>query len=143
MSSSSVLHSRVLLLNGSTWEVCRDVAQTNCMDATIADAEGQTVYLFGYKLLTAFPNHTYSERQSYHTEQHNHDGANWCVACHADNDIDPGATYHNRPTGCEACHGNPAAGGSFDFPHTSTADRFLQDYPDALCIGCHTPGSLP
>jgi len=138
-------------LDGS-WFLCRldtDVVVggghgTDCIDATIQDAEDQQVSLFGYKLLSAFPNHTYSTPQSYNTEQYNHDGANWCVACHANNDISPTATVHNHPTGCSACHGNPTGDtNSTDFPHTSSADRFLIDYPDALCIDCHEPGTLP
>lgn len=113
-----------------------------CIEATIADAEDQVVSLFGYKLLTAYPNHTYSAEQSYNTEQYNHDGAGWCTACHTANDLD--GPNHNHETGCSACHGNPAGDpASADFPHTSTSDEFLIDYPDALCIGCHTPGSLP
>lgn len=129
--------------NAGTWQICRDVTLLNCMDATIADEEGQTVYLFGYKLLSAYPNHTYSTLQSYKTEQYNHDGQDWCGACHV-NDSSTSAA-HNDSTGCSACHGNPVdqTVPSIDFPHTSTVGSFLIDYPDALCIDCHTPGSLP
>lgn len=129
--------------NAGTWQICRDAGFSNCMDATIQDAEDQIVSLFGYKLLSAHPNHTYSATQSYNTEQYNHDGQDWCGTCHVNDHSSSGV--NNHPTGCSACHGNPTdqTVESMDFPHTSTVARFLIDYPDALCVSCHIPGSLP
>ncbi len=135
------------------WEVCTSYPPTpvaggpdaTCAYAQVEDAEGQLVYLFGYKLLTAFPNHTYSQVQSYTADEFNHDGALWCSTCHPSKlDAEfPGGTLHNHPTGCGACHGNPADGSSADFPHSSTKGALLQDLPDALCVNCHVAGSLP
>ncbi|NIA24574.1 MAG: hypothetical protein GWP04_03295 [Gammaproteobacteria bacterium] len=123
------------------WQVC-DAGVTNCQFAQVQDAENQLVYLFGYKLLSAYPNHTYSTLQSYGTEQDNDDGARWCGACHPSR-VD-GTSYHNHSTGCSACHGNPTDDtSSVDFPHTSLADSLLIAYPDALCLTCHTSTSVP
>ncbi|NOY54929.1 MAG: cytochrome c3 family protein [Actinobacteria bacterium] len=122
------------------WQVC-DTGVTNCQFAQVRDAEDQLVYLYAYKLLSAYPNHAYSTLQSYGTEQNDDDGARWCGTCHSSR-VD-GAGYHNHPTGCSACHGNPTGGASTDFPHTSSTESLLIAYPDALCVTCHTSGSLP
>ncbi len=119
----------------------------SCSYLTATDSEGQTVYLYGYKLLSAYPNHSWAQGpESWGMSNHSHDVARWCGRCHnqaVDSAIDATSTYHNHPTGCTACHGNPNDMTSFDFPHTSTFSKLLKDYPDALCINCHTAGSLP
>jgi len=127
----------------AAWQVCEEGA-TDCEFAQVEDSENQLVYLYGYKLLSAYPNDTYSARQSYDTERFNADGMRWCGVCHPSHvDAALGGTFHNHPTGCDACHGNPIDGSSADFPHTSTFPELLRNYPDALCTGCHTPGSIP
>ncbi len=116
----------------------------SCYYAQATDTDRQLVSLYGYKLLSQFPNHTYSAPKSWGTDKYNHDVAVWCGACHVSRvPSEFGGTYHNHPTGCTACHGNPADGSSADFPHTSTLGEFLVNYPDALCITCHTSGTLP
>jgi len=104
--------SAYLDIDGS-WYVCPtpgDVVAgaghgASCIPATVKDAEEQEVSLYGYKLLSAYPNHTYSTVQSYKTDTYNHDGADWCTACHTANDLN--GPNHNHSTGCSACHGNP------------------------------------
>ncbi len=127
----------------------------NCKPWTTTDANGQTgMYLYGYKILAAFPNHTYGQApQSYLADNHSHDVANWCGTCHTDATDFSGA-YHNHPTGCTSCHGSPSTisgTGSLvldttkplDFPHTSVNAMFLKALPDGLCISCHKSGKLP
>lgn len=117
----------------------------SCYYAQVTDTDQQLVSLYGYKLLSAFPNHTYSSWKSWGTDRYNHDVAKWCGACHVSRvPSEFGGTMHNHPTGCTACHGNPTgtAAGTGDFPHTSANGAFLIQYPDALCISCHT-GGLP
>jgi Doubled CXXCH motif (Paired_CXXCH_1) len=81
--------------------------------------------------------------RSYNTDQYNHDGMLWCGSCHRTQvDAAFGGQYHNHPTGCDACHGNDAAGDA-DFPHSSSSQMMLRAIPDALCLECHTAGSLP
>jgi Doubled CXXCH motif (Paired_CXXCH_1) len=119
----------------------------SCSYLTATDSEGQTVSLYGYKLLSAYPNHSWSSGpESWGTSNHSHDVSRWCGRCHntaVDVSINASSTYHNHPTGCTSCHGNPNSMGSFDFPHTSSMAMLLKDYPDALCINCHTSGALP
>jgi hypothetical protein len=82
--------------------------------------------------------------RSFKVDQYNHDGSLFCGTCHSSRiDWSSGGTSHNHPTGCEACHGNPSDGSSSDYPHSSTQPLLLQTVPDALCIQCHTQGSLP
>jgi predicted CXXCH cytochrome family protein len=82
--------------------------------------------------------------KSWGTDSHNHDMATWCGTCHtAAVDVSFGGAYHSHPTGCTACHGNPADGSSADFPHSSTSPFLLKAVPDALCITCHKAGTLP
>lgn len=82
--------------------------------------------------------------KSWGTDIYDHDSALWCGTCHTYSvDAAFGGQWHSHPTGCTACHGNPADGSSADFPHSSTNEFMLQAFPDALCITCHTPGSLP
>lgn len=117
----------------------------SCSYLTTTDSEGQTVSLYGYKLLSAYPNHSWSSGpESWGMGARSHDVARWCGRCH-NQALDEmwGGTYHAHPTGCTSCHGNPSDNTSFDFPHTSTFNSFLKSYPDALCISCHTSGSLP
>jgi len=132
------------------WQACDDSAlTTGCEDLLVDDADGSAsgdpAYLYGYKLLTKNPNHTYSADQTYNTDKYNHDGSDWCATCHTK--VRETSTSHRHPTGCTACHGNPASDSGFaqtkDFPHTSSIDRLIKKYPDALCIGCHTSGNLP
>lgn len=82
--------------------------------------------------------------KSWGTDIYDHDSALWCGTCHTYSvDAAFGGQWHSHPTGCTACHGNPADGSSADFPHSSTNEFMLQEFPDALCLECHTPGSLP
>jgi hypothetical protein len=116
-----------------------------CYYAQVTDTDGQLVSFYGYKLLSMYPNHTYAAPKSWGTDKYSHDVAEWCGACHPSRvSSEFGGTMHNHPTGCTACHGNPSgtAAGTGDFPHTSTNGDFLVQYPDALCISCHT-GGLP
>ncbi len=122
-----------------------DVDVGTCYYAQVIDTDGQLVSFYGYKLLSMYPNHTYASVKSWGTDRYNHDAAVWCGACHKTRvPSEFGGTYHNHPTGCTACHGNPTGTttGTGDFPHTSTNGAFLIQYPDALCISCHT-GGLP
>jgi hypothetical protein len=143
-----------LHLNGTVWQACTQTGGAGtCTDLTTRDSEGQTVYLFGYKMLTAYPNHDYTGSalgggggESWGVDARSHDQARWCGTCHPNKvAAEYGGTYHNHPTGCTACHGNPTDQGtvSADFPHTSTFAMFLKSYPDGLCVSCHTAGSLP
>jgi hypothetical protein len=119
----------------------------------VKDSKGQLVSLAGYKLLSKYPNHQYASPKTYNLTAHNHDEANWCATCHnqnLDSSMTSGTGYHDHPTGCDACHGNPnptdAEGGThtdLDYPHTSSMVNFLKDYPDALCESCHASGTLP
>jgi predicted CXXCH cytochrome family protein len=109
---------------------------------TTVDMEGQTVYLYGYKLLTRYPNGT-DFPESWGLGRGGHDGARWCGTCHpAQAGEEIGGEFHSHPGSCTYCHGNPADGSSFDFPHTSTNGSLLKEYPDALCVVCHSKGSL-
>jgi len=131
------------------------------------------VSAYGYKLQSAYPNHTYKVPASWGAANRATDMDSFCGKCHPTrvdasmpvmwtqvpgydgndpNTDQPGAvyatagTYHNHPTACTYCHGNPliatAAGvSSKDFPHTSGNSSLLKQYPDGLCINCHT--SLP
>lgn len=131
--------------DGGQWKLCtNDAIDGTCVDAQTKDSEGQLVSLYGYKLLSTYPNHTYGSVASWGVDKYDHDQLKWCGACHPSRvDSSYGGTFHNHPTGCTACHGNPAAGPDADFPHTSSVGAFLKDYPDALCVTCHTSGSLP
>jgi predicted CXXCH cytochrome family protein len=140
---------KYLHLGGTGWQYCDDAGgTTNCVALTTTDSEGQTVYLYGYKLLSAYPNFNWDGGgESWGLDASAHDQARWCGTCHprhVSNDFGAAFTYHNHPTGCTACHGNPANDAtSADFPHTSTFGNFLKKYPDGLCIDCHTAGALP
>ncbi len=125
--------------------VVANALDTGCSYLTAADTEGESAYTYGYKLLSAYPNHTWTQGpESWGMDASNHDGARWCGRCHDEaTPSEYGGTFHNHPTGCTACHGNPNDGTSTDFPHTSTFQDLLKDYPDLLCINCHTAGSLP
>lgn len=130
----------------TTWQGCTATGGGGtCTDLTTTDAAGQSAYLYGYKLLSAYPNHSWADGpESWNMDARGHDGARWCGRCHdLATPIAYGGTAHSHPTGCTTCHGNPNDGTSTDFPHTSTFSTFLKDYPDLLCINCHTAGSLP
>lgn len=77
------------------------------------------------------------------------EGYLWCEVCHGKRKpeaIDPadGKVYHNHPDQfCLNCHGNKVAGSNTDFPHTGELYNLLTNEPDALCVTCHVPGSLP
>jgi len=109
--------------------------------ATVLDAAGVTKYLFAYNLLSAGPNHQYSAgHTTFRTVSEGTDVYDWCATCHTSK-VD---VSHNHYTTCYACHGNPSNDvNSDDFPHSSTADTLLKEYPDGLCLNCHTKGSLP
>jgi len=132
---------------GGSWQLCDSAGGGGtCVDATIADSEGQTVSLYGYKLLSAHPNHTYSKFQSWGTDYRKRDQAGWCGVCHKsmlDESLGGPAGSHTHPTACDYCHGNPSDASSADFPHSSTMGKLLKQYPDALCVSCHTASSLP
>ena len=123
------------------WETCTDAAgTTGCLDFTMTDSEGQTVYGYGYKLLSAYPNFNWAGGgESWGLDASAHDQGRWCGSCHPNKvDVAYGGTFHNHPTGCTACHGNPTGDAtSTDFPHTSKFGEFLKAYPDGLCISCH------
>jgi hypothetical protein len=136
------------------WQKCTGTGGSGtCTNLTTTSTNGATgQYLYGYKLLSAYPNHNYGTPESWGVASRSHDAARWCGACHPSyvtSEYGAPFTGHNHPTGCTACHGNPNTSAnpslvaSFDFPHTSTVDKFLTDYPDSLCINCHTAGSLP
>jgi predicted CXXCH cytochrome family protein len=136
------------------WRLCTteaavtlgDASNASCGWATIVDEAGQTVSLESYKMLSAYPNHTYSTQQSWGVVGRNTDGGKWCATCHEtriDESFGTGSTFHNHPTRCTSCHGNPLDGSSKDFPHTSTMEALLKDYPDALCVSCHGAGGMP
>lgn len=131
-----------------TWQACNETGDITCVDLATTDSKGDSAYLYGYKLLSSYPNHSWDQKAvSWNMDRYSHDQAQWCGRCH-DQALPSayGGTYHNHPTGCTSCHGNPNDGTSTDFPHTSTNQKFLKDYPDLLCINCHTAvsgGSLP
>jgi predicted CXXCH cytochrome family protein len=129
----------------NVWQGCADTADNGCTDLVVSDTEGESAYLYGYKLLSAYPNHSWSDGpESWSMDARSHDGARWCGRCHdLATPVAYGGTAHSHPTGCTTCHGNPNAGTSTDFPHTSTFSTFLKDYPDLLCINCHVAGNLP
>jgi len=129
----------------NVWQACSDPSDIGCTDLIATDTEGESAYLYGYKLLSAYPNHSWSDGpESWNMDARGHDGARWCGRCHdLATPSEYGGTAHSHPTGCTTCHGNPNEGTSTDFPHTSTFSTFLKDYPDLLCINCHTAGSLP
>ncbi|MGE5226039.1 MAG: cytochrome c3 family protein [Planctomycetaceae bacterium] len=128
------------------WQGCTAVnGGGTCTNLTATDTEGESAYLYGYKLLSAYPNHSWNEGAvSWGMESYGHDGAQWCGRCHdLATPSQYGGTVHSHPTGCTSCHGNPNDATSTDFPHTSTFQSLLKDYPDLLCINCHSAGSLP
>ena len=139
----------------NVWQVCTALdpvaltgLDTGCSYAQAKDTKGQIVSLYGYKLLSMYPNHTYSSVKSYKTDYLDRDQPKWCGSCHTSRvDTAFGGTTHNHPTGCRYCHGNPstATGAGKDFPHTSANEAFLVDYPDLLCTSsCHSSSkSLP
>jgi hypothetical protein len=138
---------RYLHWTGTVWQACTDAALTDCAAWAITDAQGLPTYGYGYKILSAFPNHTYGDLpESYYMARRGLDSARWCGKCH-DLTIPErvGGMYHSHPTACDYCHGNPTDQtiASTDFPHTSTFDRLLKQYPDGLCISCHGAGRLP
>jgi hypothetical protein len=129
-----------------------------CQTWTMTDANGNPgIYLYGYKLLSAFPNHTYGDApRSYNANGSYDDQAEWCGTCHTDAvDTSLGGSYHNHPTGCTYCHGGPSVLNTSsgptnqdfnavqDYPHTSSNAMLLKALPDGLCISCHSKGSLP
>jgi predicted CXXCH cytochrome family protein len=156
-----------------------DGASGACAYLTATDTEGESAYLYGYKLLSGYPNHSWrggglgdaafqrapagngnldgaqNGPESWGMDYQTHDQQRWCGRCH-DLTVDShyGGISNTHGTSCTACHGNPNDGTSTDFPHTSTFEMLMKDYPDLLCISCHngptysggqitTPGSLP
>ena len=119
---------------------CKTAGTSGSSWATVPDAAGQTKYLFAYNLLSAGPNHQYGAGHStFRTVADGTDVYDWCATCHTSK----ADTAHNHYTTCYACHGNPSDASSDDFPHSSSADTLLKEYPDGLCLNCHTSGSLP
>lgn len=86
----------------------------------------------GTKLLSALPNHTMGAAAT--------DTIEFCISCHDKRD-NVGVENNHPSTYCLTCHANTA--GESDFPHTSSTQKLLQMEPDALCILCHTAGTLP
>lgn len=148
------------------WEVCANLAYSSCapwkleaQDGGFNRPDGALVSAYGYRILSAYPNHSWKVPASWGADLRLDDQPSWCGKCHPSR-VDaafPAAwvngvagysgsagTYHNHPTPCTYCHGNPSLpqGGSNDFPHTSSNTGFLKQYPDGLCIACHT-GGLP
>ena len=131
------------------WQACTDPAGTvACEDVLVDDEDGSTsgdpAYLYGYKLLSKNPNHTYSVTQSYKTQNRGADIKGWCTSCHSS--VIASETSHPHATACTYCHGNPADPdytATKDFPHTSSMSRMLKLYPDELCLSCHLSGALP
>ena len=106
-----------------------------------------------YNMLSSKPNHIINPLS---IDDWNSQGGEWCKACHqkrgpeAQNPV-TGEIYHNHPDSyCLNCHGNyvgtkatdPGTGNN-DFPHTTQMVNILSLEPDALCITCHAPGTLP
>ena len=89
----------------------------------------------GTMLLSARPNHT--------TGAPAVDEYSFCVSCHDQRDNVGVEKNHPAQAYCLTCHANQASGGTPDFPHSSTNTRILYEEPDALCLLCHTPGTLP
>jgi len=147
----------------SVWQACTAPdGVTGCEDLVVDSAAGEAAYLYGYKLLTASPNHAYGPTQpwgatrpkTFNAADNASDVMPWCQTCHVSKsetkivgDVRVADdTKHMHPTGCTACHGNPSTlgvGEYNDFPHTSVNEVFLKDYPDGLCLSCHISGSLP
>lgn len=86
----------------------------------------------GTKLLSALPNHSMGTAAV--------DTLDFCISCHDKRD-NVGVEKNHPSTYCLTCHANQT--GESDFPHTSTNQRLLQMEPDALCVLCHTAGTLP
>jgi predicted CXXCH cytochrome family protein len=128
-----------------TWQACNETADITCADLTTTDTEGENAYVYGYKLLSAYPNHSWDQGAvSWGMDYRSRDQTQWCGRCHDEAlPSEWGGTFHNHPTGCTSCHTNPNDGTSTDFPHTSTFQKLLRDYPDLLCINCHASGTLP
>lgn len=137
--------------NAGTWQLCTAAAGGGtCNDWVMRDQEGQAVYAYGYKLLSANPNATWAQPRSWGADYRMADQPGWCGRCHP-NKVDSSAgagqygasTSHAHPTGCTYCHGNPTAAATKDFPHQGDYGALLKDYPDGLCVNtCHT-GGLP
>lgn len=133
-----------------TWSLgsCTYLTKTNRNNTPTDDIGQQNIYLYGYKLLSAFPNHNYGTPESWGVGYRDTDAARWCGACHASKVSDHfGAPFtdNNHPTACGYCHGIPTDQSitSTDYPHTSTKVNFLVSLPDGLCISCHGQSSLP
>jgi hypothetical protein len=145
------LYLHAVPANPYGWQLCSAAdGGGTCTDAAVKNAKNETVSLYAYQLLSASPNHTWSHRHSYKTDLANKDGATFCGTCHSTIISDElGGVVHAHPTGCDACHGNSAlsisapgpANGYPDFPHSVRHDDMLKQYPDGLCITCHT--SMP
>ncbi|MDO8736946.1 MAG: cytochrome c3 family protein [Thermoleophilia bacterium] len=93
------------------------------------DTIGQLIS--GPGLLSSKPNHSDTVAT---------DTLTFCLTCH-DKRGTSGVEKNHPATYCLTCHDNKA--GESDFPHTSSNPRLLQLEPDALCVLCHTAGSLP
>ncbi len=129
--------------------VIGDGVCANGVYATFEDAKGAAAYAYGYKLLSAGPNHQYAtgitaDWANLFEPYNDTDG--WCTTCHY-NKLDEEGVHNNHPH-CDRCHGNPEtlpAGATADFPHSSVNPTLLIDVPDALCVNCHphSPGRLP
>lgn len=127
---------------------CSYLTKSNRQAAPVDDIGQQNIYLYGYKLLSAFPNHNYGTPESWGVGYRDTDAARWCGACHRSKVSDHfGLPFYdnNHPTACGYCHGIPSdqSTSSKDYPHTSTKVNFLVSLPDGLCIGCHTQYTLP
>jgi predicted CXXCH cytochrome family protein len=96
---------------------------------TAHDTIGQMIS--GPDLLSSKPNHS----STFAT-----DTLSFCITCHDRRD-DDGIESNHPDDYCLTCHANQP--GESDFPHTSTNQRLLVLEPDALCILCHTSGTLP
>lgn len=133
--------TRYLKGSGTSWELCEDAGLTTCTAANVKDVKGEWTPMFGYKLLSAFPNATTgSGAKAYQsfTAYKYVDSDLWCGSCHTNRVNADANTLHNHPS-CTRCHNNPT--GEDDYPHTTSNDWLLKQYPDALCTSCHNGSS--
>lgn len=93
------------------------------------DTIGQLIS--GPGLLSSKPNHTDIPAT---------DTLSFCITCHDRRD-NVGVERNHPATYCLTCHAEQP--GESDFPHTSSNQRLLLMEPDALCVLCHTAGTLP
>jgi len=103
------------------------------------------------KLLSAKPNHSFTDPVVSVTTWTVEGGRNWCGRCHDKRtNLNPSVVHTHPDVVClNGCHGAPGGAAPYknvsnmDFPHTSTNENLLEQTPDALCLKCHLSGYLP